>query len=542
LGSADKWTFRILASEKSWLRYYRNHCCGAQMALDPQAVVTDEQREHGLRLLVVEAAFSSGTVALTSGVILTAFALHLGASNLMIGILASAPFLTQLLQLPAIVLVERSRARKRIAVLTSIVGRLMLIVMAATAFMAGTVPLFTFLAAQYILCGLSAVGGCAWNAWIRDLAPEHRLGNIFAKRIAWTAGIGLAGGLAAALILEWTPDASPSRSFAFAGMFLIGCLTGLISARIVSRMPEPQMPPPADRVDLRQLLRVPFADKNFARLMAFVASWQFAVNLATPFFTVFIVEQLRFHVSTVMVLGAVSQLANLFALRSWGQLSDRFTNKSVLSVCGPAYIMCIVAMIGASQITDRDLIILWLVALHALMGAAVAGVTLSSTNIALKLSPKGSATAYVAANALATALAAGIAPVLGGLLADFFGSRKLELLLRWTSPNGVWAFPIRLTHWDFYFLIAGVLGLYAIHRLSAVREEGEIRRSEMVEEMLALTGRAIRNVSSVAGLRTATDLPASLLKDARVRFRLARARRAKGVPISTGRNLPGEHR
>lgn len=497
--------------------------------LDPQPAITDEEREIGLRRLVIEAAYSSGTVALTSGVILTAFALHLGASNLMIGILASAPFLTQLLQVPAILIVERTRARKRIAVLTSIVGRLMLLVMAATAFSTGTAPLLVFLAAQYVLCGLSAIGGCAWNAWIRDLAPEDRLGRVFARRTIWTAGISLAGGLVAALILERTPDGSTARSIAFAGMFVVGCVTGLISARIVSRMPEPQMPPAAGRVDLAVLLRAPFADRNFARLMGFVASWQFAVNLATPFFTVFIVEQLRFDVSMVMVLSAVSQLANLLALRTWGHLSDRFSNKSVMLVCAPVYILCIVAMTGASQFGERTVVLAWLVLLHALMGASVAGVTLSSTNIALKLSPRGSATAYVAANALATALAAGIAPILGGLLADFFGSRQLELLLRWTSPNGIWSFPFRLTHWDFYFLMAGILGLYAIHRLSLVSEEGEIERAEMVDEVLALTRRAIRNVSSVAGLRAATDLPASLLRDARIRFRLARAQRRKAT-------------
>lgn len=497
------------------------------MALEPQAVISDAERDAGLRRLVVEAAYSSGTGALTSGVILTAFALHLGASNLMIGILASAPFLTQLLQVPAILIVERARARKRIAVLSSIVGRLMLLVMAATAFSFGTVPVLIFLAAQYVLCGLSAIGACAWNAWIRDLAPEDRLGRVFARRAAWTAGISLAGGLAAALILEQTPDGSLSRSLAFAGMFVVGCVTGLVSARIVSRMPEPQMPPAAQRIDLIELLRAPFADRNFARLMGFAASWQFAVNLATPFFTVFIVAQLRFDVSLVMVLSAVSQLVNLLALRTWGHLSDRFANKSVMLVCAPVYILCIVAMIGASQFDDRALIVAWLVLLHALMGASVAGVTLSSTNIALKLSPRGSATAYVAANALATALAAGIAPILGGLLADFFGSRQLELLLRWTSPNGIWSLPLRLTHWDFYFLLAGILGLYAIHRLSLVREEGEIERREMVGEVLAQTRRAIRNVSSVAGLRAATELPGSLLRDASVRFRLRRAQRRK---------------
>jgi hypothetical protein len=41
------------------------------------------------------------------------------------------------------------------------------------------------------------------------------------------------------------------------------------------------------------------------------------------------------------------------------------------------------------------------------MGLATAGVTLSSGNIAMKLSPRGSATAYIAANALISSAAAG---------------------------------------------------------------------------------------------------------------------------------------
>jgi hypothetical protein len=103
------------------------------LSLAPQALVTPEDRERGLTLLVREAAFSGGTAALTTGVILTAFALHLGASNVMIGVLASAPFLAQLLQLPAIGMVERWRNRKAISVATSLIGRAMLAVMAVLA-------------------------------------------------------------------------------------------------------------------------------------------------------------------------------------------------------------------------------------------------------------------------------------------------------------------------------------------------------------------------------------------------------------------------
>ncbi|WP_230781938.1 MFS transporter [Sphingomonas sp. Leaf37] len=496
------------------------------LTLTPQPIVVSADRERGLKLLVRDAVFSGGAGALTSGVILTAFALHLGASSLMIGFLASAPFLTQVLQLPAMVLVERWRTRKRIAVLTSLIGRTMLAVMAGVAFFAGSGALLVFLAAQIVLCGMSAVGACAWNAWMRDLAPEERLGQVFARRSLWLTAIGLVLGLAAALALEATPPASPARNYVFAGMFAAGCITGLISAAVVAAMPEPQMPPAAGPASLRDLLRSPFADANFRRLLMFVASSQFAINFATPFFTVFIVRQLHFDVSFVMVLNAVSQIANIAAVRLWGRLSDRYANKSVLAVCTPVYILAIVAMTGASQFGPREVVQLWLVLLHVVMGASIAGLTLASTNIALKLSPKGSATAYVAVSAMTTAVAAGIAPIVGGLLAEFFGRRRFELVARWTSPNGIVRLPILLSQWDFYFLIAGVIGLYAIHRLSLVAEHGAVERREMVGRVIEETRRSIRNISSVAGLRAATDLPGTLLRDARLRVRLRRAQAA----------------
>lgn len=493
------------------------------MTLQPQAEVTAAERDRGLHLLVVEAAFSGGTAALTTGVILTAFALHLGASNLMVGVLAATPFLSQLLQLPAIHLVERLRRRKQIAVMTSLVGRAMLAIMAVLAFAGGTAALLLFLGAQFVLCGLGAVGACAWNAWMRDLAPEERLGDVFARRTIRLTAISLLLGLAAALALDLAPPGSSARDVVFAGMFAIGCITGLASAGIVARMPEPQMPPSSGPVPLGALLRQPLADPNFARLLVFVASLQFAINLATPFFTVFIVRRLHFNISFVMLLSVASQVANILALRMWGRLSDRFANKSVLAVCAPAYLLAIVAMIGASQFADRELVKAWLVMLHVVMGATIAGVTLTSTNIALKLSPKGAATAYVATNAMVTALAAGLAPILGGLLADFFAARRFELVARWSGPNGVFSLPVVLTAWDFYFLLAGIIGVYAIHRLSLVEERGEIERRAMVGQVLDETRRTIRNISSVAGLRAATDLPGALVRDARLRMRLRRA-------------------
>jgi hypothetical protein len=57
-----------------------------------------------------------------------------------------------------------------------------------------------------------------------------------------------------------------------------------------------------------------------------------------------------------------------------------------------------------------------------------------------------------------------------------------------------------------------------------VKEQGEIDNRLMVGEVLAQARRDVRNVSPIAGLKMLTDVPAALLRDARVRKRLQRMR------------------
>ena len=103
------------------------------MFFSPTSQLSDDDRERGLRHLVLEAGFSNACTAVTSGVILTAFAMHLGASNTTIGLLAAITFWVQLLQAPGVLLVEKLRARKRIAILASLISRCALAGMAVLA-------------------------------------------------------------------------------------------------------------------------------------------------------------------------------------------------------------------------------------------------------------------------------------------------------------------------------------------------------------------------------------------------------------------------
>ena len=255
-----------------------------------------------------------------------------------------------------------------------------------------------------------------------------------------------------------------------------------------------------------ELFRQPLRDRNFVRLIRFLASWQFAANLAVPFFAIFFIRQLGYSPGFVLMLAIVSQLSNLVLLRQWGALTDRFANKTVLAFAAPLFILCIAAMALAAEMSGTARTV-YLVGLHVVMGMTSAGVTLASSTVILKLAPRGASHVYIAAAALVTAAAAGSAPLIGGALAEFFRARELVVAVGWNAPSGLTQLELSFGWWQLFFLISAVIGLYALHRLSFVEEQGEVPRREMLNHVLNTARRSVRNPSTVAGLRAAVAFP-----------------------------------
>ena len=83
---------------------------------DTQKQISPAELDAGLRRLMLDAAFATIVGTLNSGVVLIAYALWLGASPAVIGLLAAIPFLTQLLQAPTVLLLEKVRSRRLVSV------------------------------------------------------------------------------------------------------------------------------------------------------------------------------------------------------------------------------------------------------------------------------------------------------------------------------------------------------------------------------------------------------------------------------------------
>jgi hypothetical protein len=477
--------------------------------------VSDEEIQIGLGYVTKDGIASQAMGVLTGGAFLIAFAIKLGASNITIGLLAAIGPLAQLLQLPAIFLVERLRKRRAIVVAAAGLNRICWLLIALVPFLfGGRTGLGIVLVSMAAASAFGAVSGCSWNSWMRDLIPEKILGSFFARRMRLATGVAIGLSVAAAVYLDvWKKLFAEYEIHGYSLLFIVGFGVGALGVYFISRIPEPRMPAAGEKLQIFKLLTQPFKDENFRKLITFLASWNFAVNLAGPFFTVYMLKRLGLSMSYIIGLSILSQVMNFGFLRIWGRFTDRFSNKSVLAISGPLFILSILAWTFTTMPEKYFLTIPLLILIHIVMGLASAGVSLASGNIGLKLAPKGQATAYLATNTIVNSVAAGIAPILGGKFADFFANRELAWTLKYTAPSGEFSLPtLNLQQWDFFFALAFLIGLYSLHRLAMVKEAGEVEEKIVVNELFTEVKSQVRTLSSVEGVRQMLTFPYSMVR------------------------------
>jgi MFS family permease len=496
------------------------------MRLHPDPFVSDHDLERAKHHLVRDAAWATLAGSLYGGVVLVGFAVALGASPIVIGLLAAVPFLSQVAQVPAIALVERVRERRKITVLASGLSRAAIM---ALAFLPGLEPdraLALLLAGQTCIALLGSVSACSFNSWMHQLLPTGNLGALFSRRLFWSTLVGSLGALFAGQAVQRWPFGDPIHGYALA--FAAAGLAGLASSYQLARTPEPRMAPSAGALPVHAMLRAPFFDANFRRVLVFMASWNFASNLAAPFIAVYLIRQMALGLGAVTALWMASQVANALTLYLWGRLSDRLSNKAILAVALPAYFASLVALPFCSMPNPHPLTLPLLFAIHILMGAASGGIGLATGNLGLKLAPQGQGTAYLSAASLAGSLAAGLASIIGGALAGWLASRELSVSVHWSSglAGGGGATVLRFQHWEFLFAISFALGGYVLHALSRIEEGKQISEREVVQEFVAEARRSIDQLSPVEGLRSAVLFPFGRLSERRRRPRRPATRRS----------------
>ena len=472
--------------------------------------LSEEDRKRGIRWLMADGSCSMAMVTLQGGPFLAGFAIALGASNYEVGLLATIAFGSQFMQLVGLYLFKKFPRRRGTVVLAAGMSRALwvFIILTPLLFLDRGV---TFLLQWVLIASLvGAVAGPAWNSLIRDIVPEDRMGSVFSTRMVigmvLSVVLTVGGGYFVDTWKVWYPGAP---LYGYSILFGLGFLFAAVGTFAISRLPEPELKL-EEGAPMGTLLQRPLKDHNFRGLLGYVGVWTFAVNLAGPFFIVYLLKRLDYSMTLVTALVVTSQVANLFFLRIWGRLADRFSNKSVLRVSSPLFLIAVLAWAFTTLPEKHFLTLPLLFGIHILSGMSVAGVTLASTNIALKLSPREQAHAYMTVHGLTAAVAGGLAPILGGMFADFFATRELGIQLNWAaSGEAIQMHAINFKALDFLFLIAFAVGLYSLRRLGKVTEQGEVEEKVVRQELLRETFSTVRSIGTIPGVRYMAAGPVS---------------------------------
>lgn len=131
------------------------------------------------------------------------------------------------------------------------------------------------------------------------------------------------------------------------------------------------------------IVRNSFGNGNFRRFLAYDVAWSFAVHFASPFFTLYFLQELRFTYTFVALTGMIAALADLSAMRFWGVISDRLRNPTIIRGCS-AVAVFLPLLWTFVRPGDR-----WIpIGLHIVGSFFWAGITLCTNNMVIRMAPR----------------------------------------------------------------------------------------------------------------------------------------------------------
>jgi MFS family permease len=376
-----------------------------------------------LKFSFLDGVFCSCMVGLTTDYI-SPYALTLGATSSQIGALSAVPNLTtSLAQLESADLTDRLKSRKKIMNLFVLLHTLMLLPVILIPYLFSQKPVLFLIIFISLFNGFNALAVPAWSSLMSEYIPNKMRGKFFGWRNKILVAITITCAFVAGFILHYFKN---NILKGFLLIFGLAFICRFISWCFLTRMYEPVFRINPDSyfsfLDFIKRLKV----SNFAKFVLFVALLNFCVNLAAPFFSVFMLRDLKFSYLTYTILVTCVSIAQISTFDRWGKHADKAGNVKVLKLTS-----LFIASLPFWWIINHSP--LYLVFIQIVSGFAWSGFNLCATNFIYDAVRPEKRTRCIAYFNVCSGLALCLGALLGGYLVNIlpplFGYRILTLFL-----------------------------------------------------------------------------------------------------------------
>ncbi|MCY2965807.1 MAG: MFS transporter [Planctomycetota bacterium] len=262
-----------------------------------------------------------------------AFALALGMGEIVSGLIASVPLLIgAFLQLVSPFAVRQLGSNRMWCVIcVALQGSSFIPLIIGALY--GAMPIWGVFAAVSLYWGGGLGAGPAWNTWMETVVPFRVRAPFFAMRTRLGQAGVLLGFLVGGLSLQYGKQHG-NLLLLFAAIFTVAAVCRLISARFLSRQTETvNMHGRQLQVSIGELVgRIRAGGSE--RLLLYFLAVQIAVQISGPYFSPFMLGQLKISYLHFVALLATSFVAKILALPACGRLAAVFGARRLLWIGG----------------------------------------------------------------------------------------------------------------------------------------------------------------------------------------------------------------
>lgn len=387
-----------------------------------QNAIHDKALRRDLSLFIY--SVSAGTVffAISTGTPFTGLAVALGANDLFYSLLFAIPISTSVLQFFASWLMERTRQRKVIFIISGLIQRSLWIPVAL-------VPLFVPMGDGQLrlwaiigLTTLSSLAGSFMNvtffSWLGDVVPLRMRGRYLGVRSSISTVLGLLSAFAASLVLD-----AISGLQGYVIVFGVGALFGITDIATFFWIRDPGMVP--SDTHYGKALKAALHERPFLIYLLFWTAWIFTWNLSGPFFTKYCLDHLRLNLTITTLAGQVAGgLMTFLFIQRWGHLLDSHGFRWVLLRSG--LVGCLTSLVWLFAAPGQ----FWpLLVFSLLNGVFVCGVDVTSVQMLVSVTPQQNRSIYIAIYMVVTSvLGSSLGYLCGGALLDWMGDLRFQAL------------------------------------------------------------------------------------------------------------------
>ena len=344
-----------------------------------------ELKEKTKKISIIEAGFYGVHDGLGIRYI-TPFALAIGKNNpninFFIGILNSLPSLIGSLSQLYTSKIINSYKRKSIISLGIIVQSLMwlLVIFSGAMFFLfnfnSNFSLTSLIVFYTLLASFGTFVVPIWTSLMKDIVINER-GDYFGKRNRIVGLISLLVALIAGFVLDYF-----EKSYVFIGFFILfftAFVFRLISGILFLYYYEPKFKFEKSNYFSFLTFLKKYPESNFTKFSVFVSLFMFAVYVSSPFFTVYMLEDLGFSYIEWTIITITGTLSTILFMPFWGRFIDNYGSLKTLKITG-VFIPVIPLIWLLTYFLESWHLIVFLILVETFAGIFWAGFSLSYSN------------------------------------------------------------------------------------------------------------------------------------------------------------------